>query len=57
MGGAAVNMAFLQHFELIAEGQFTVRRLERVYGSRFVKAEYDRLRTDALGLAPDPASS
>jgi hypothetical protein len=51
MGGAAVNLAFLQHFEQIAEGHFTVRRLERVYGSRFVKAEYERLRTDALGPA------
>ena len=48
MGGAAVNLAFLQHFEQIAEGHFTVRRLERLYGAAPVRAEYERLRTDAL---------
>jgi len=57
MGGAAVNLAFLQHFEQIAEGHFTVRRLERVYGAPRVRAEYERLRTDALGLATDPSAT
>ena len=52
MGGAAVNLAFLQHFQQIAEGHFTVRRLERAYGSALVRAEYERLRMDALGPAP-----
>ncbi len=55
MGGAAVNIAFLQHFEQIAEGHFTVRRLERIYGEQFVRAEYERLRVDALGPGPDPS--
>ena len=57
MGGAAVNMAFLQHFEQIAEGHFTVRRLERVYGPQVVRAEYERLRMDALGPGPDPSAT
>jgi len=57
MGGAAVNLAFLQHFEQIAEGHFTVRRLERIYGAAPVQAEYERLRTDALTQGPAPASA
>ncbi len=57
MGGAAVNMAFLQHFEQIAEGHFTVRRLERVYGPQFVRTEYERLRMAALGAGPDPSTT
>lgn len=42
-GGAAVNYAFAEHFQSIAYGHFTVRRLERIYGGDVVKAEYDRL--------------
>ena len=42
-GGAAVNYAFAEHFQSIAFGHFTVRRLERIYGGGPVKAEYDRL--------------
>ncbi len=43
MGGAAVNLAFLQHFEQIAKGHFAVRRLERIYGPDLVRSEYERL--------------
>ena len=42
-GGAAVNYAFAEHFQSIAHGHFTVRRLERIYGGDVVRAEYDRL--------------
>ena len=42
-GGAAVNYAFAEHFQSIASGHFTVRRLERTYGKATVKAEYERL--------------
>ncbi len=44
VGGAAVNYAFVDHFQAIAHGHFTVRRLERLYGSDVVRAEYDALR-------------
>jgi hypothetical protein len=44
VGGAAVNLAFIEHFQEVARGHFTVRRLERVYGAEIVRAEYDRLR-------------
>lgn len=42
-GGAAVNYAFADHFQSLASGHFTVRRLERQYGHDIVRAEYDRL--------------
>ncbi|MGO9847731.1 MAG: EcsC family protein [Methylocella sp.] len=43
LGGAAVNYAFIQHFQEVAWGHFTVRRLERVYGKDVVRAEYEHL--------------
>jgi hypothetical protein len=44
VGGAAVNLAFIEHFQDVARGHFTVRRLERMYGVDAVRSEYDRLR-------------
>lgn len=44
VGGAAVNYAFVDHFQSIARGHFTVRRLERAYGVEVVRAEYEKLR-------------
>jgi len=43
LGGAAVNYAFIEHFQDVARGHFTVRRLERVYGKELVQSEYERL--------------
>jgi EcsC protein family len=48
VGGAAVNLAFIEHFQELARGHFTIRRLERAYGADAVRAEYDRLKS---GLA------
>ena len=42
--GAAVNLAFLEHFRGIARAHFTVRRLERQYGAAPVRAAYEALR-------------
>src|SRR6202043_4290356 len=39
--GAAVNYAFIEHFQDVARGHFTVRRLERLYGSERIRSEYD----------------
>jgi hypothetical protein len=47
-GGGAVNYAFIDHFQTIAQGHFAVRRLERIYGAEIVRAEYDRLLDEAL---------
>jgi hypothetical protein len=38
--GAAVNTVFIDHFQQTAHGHFTVRRLERRYGSEAVEAAY-----------------
>ena len=43
VGGAAVNYAFIEHFQEVARGHFVVRRLERVYGKDPVRQEYERL--------------
>jgi hypothetical protein len=43
-GGAAVNAAFADHFQAMARGHFTVRRLERHYGHEVVRFEYERIR-------------
>jgi hypothetical protein len=45
-GGAAVNLAFVEHFQTIARGHFTVRRLERAHGADVVRFEYERLRNE-----------
>jgi hypothetical protein len=42
LGGAAVNYAFIEHFQAIARGHFVVRRLERVYGKDVVRAAYEQ---------------
>lgn len=47
VGGAAVNLAFAQHFQSLARGHFIVRRLERTYGHGPVRAAYERI---AAGL-------
>ncbi|MGA9600884.1 MAG: EcsC family protein, partial [Methylocystis sp.] len=47
LGGAAVNLAFMEHFETLARGHFTVRRLERAYGEYEVRSAYVRIARDA----------
>ena len=43
LGGASVNYVFIEHFQEMAQGHFTVRKLERAYGKDIVRAEYERL--------------
>ncbi len=40
VGGALINLAFINHFQDMARGHFTVRRLERIYGTEVVQSEY-----------------
>ena len=47
--GAAINLAFLEHFRGVANAHFTVRKLERVYGADRVRAAYDALRDGSSG--------
>jgi EcsC protein family len=46
LGGAAVNYAFIEHFQEIARGHFTVRRLERIYGKERIRTEYDTMAAE-----------
>lgn len=48
LGGAAVNAAFMDHFQATARAHFTVRRLERAYGAAAVRAAYE---TEKAALA------
>lgn len=47
LGGATLNVVFMDHFQSVAHGHFTVRRLERSYGHEAVRERYERLK-DAL---------
>ncbi|WP_213297631.1 EcsC family protein [Paraburkholderia sacchari] len=41
--GAMVNTVFIDHFQNVAHGHFTVRRLERRYGEATVRAAYEEI--------------
>ncbi|MDE1179611.1 EcsC family protein [Paraburkholderia sp.] len=41
--GAMVNTVFIDHFQHVAHGHFTVRRLERQYGTDVVEAAYQTI--------------
>lgn len=43
-GGAAVNLAFMSHFQEMARGHFVVRALERRYGRDLVQVNYEAIR-------------
>ncbi len=43
-GGLTLNVLFTAHFQRIAEGHFTVRRLERKYGADVIRQEYEVMR-------------
>jgi hypothetical protein len=49
IGGAAINLAFAEHFQTLARGHFIIRRLERARGAEAVRFEYRRLRGEAGG--------
>jgi EcsC protein family len=41
IGGATVNVIFMNHFQRVARGHFAIRRLERQYGASIVRRLYD----------------
>jgi hypothetical protein len=43
LGGASINLLFINHFQAAARGHFIVRRLERKYGEELVKREYEKV--------------
>jgi len=46
-GGAAVNFLFMAHYQDMARGHFTVRRLERKYGKEAVAEMYKKYKEEA----------
>jgi hypothetical protein len=50
VGGATVNVIFMDHFQRIARGHFTLRRLERSYGAANVRRHYAELAAGAPRL-------
>jgi hypothetical protein len=48
LGGATVNMVFMDHFQQIARGHFAIRRLERRYGGETIRGLYQELAADSL---------
>jgi hypothetical protein len=51
LGGAAVNYAFIDHFQAVARAHFVVRRLERRYGKDAVRAAYERFSSESKAAA------
>ena len=43
--GAAINLMFMNHFQDVSHGHFTVRRLERHYGPEAVQAAWQMLES------------
>ncbi|MGD1007474.1 MAG: EcsC family protein [Ignavibacteriaceae bacterium] len=45
-GGAIINFVFINHFQNIARGHFTVRRLEKRYGKDIIEYEYKKIKNN-----------
>jgi hypothetical protein len=43
VGGATINMIFMDHFQTVARGHFAIRRLERRFGAGTVRRRYDEI--------------
>lgn len=54
-GGAMINRLFIEHFQTMAHGHFTLRRLERTYSPAVVQAHYARLKRRQKSLPTLPA--
>jgi hypothetical protein len=42
-GGIIVNTIFIDHFQDMAKGHFTIRRLEKLYGKEQIKIAYEEM--------------
>ena len=51
LGGAAINVIFIDHFTDVARGHFAVRRLERLHGTVAVRAAWVTLSRSRRGGA------
>ena len=48
LGGATINLLFVDHFQEVARGHFTIRRLERKYGKEEVRKEYIKILSEYI---------
>jgi hypothetical protein len=54
--GVTINLLFMDHFQNISRGHFTVRRLERQYGAEAVRQAYELLAEGSLSASSRPAA-
>jgi hypothetical protein len=57
LSGAAVNVAFTDHFQRVARGHFVVRRLEREYGAELIRRHYAAAVATMDGAVPRSAAA
>jgi hypothetical protein len=50
ISGGLLNLVFMQHFQDVARGHFTLRRLERKYKLDIVRKEYERIQKENIKL-------
>ncbi len=43
VGGATINVLFINHFQAMARGHFIVRNLERKHGEETVRKAYEKI--------------
>lgn len=53
LSGAALNLAFMHHYQDVARGHFIVRRLEREFGADVIRNAYQDLRRQDLEPPPE----
>jgi hypothetical protein len=51
IGGATVNVIFMDHFQRVAQAHFSLRRLERTYGAATIRRHYADLATRLPALS------
>ena len=51
VGGATINLLFINHFQSMARGHFIVRNLERKYGEEMIRKEYEGIAQAQSTLA------
>jgi hypothetical protein len=46
VGGGAINLIFMNHFQNVATAHFAIRSLERKYGNDFIRGEYEKIKVN-----------
>jgi hypothetical protein len=46
LSGATLNLLFMRHYQDVAQGHFTLRRLEREHGAERIRDVYEQLRLE-----------